>query len=140
MIKKWTACCFILIANIALLAHAVLPHHHHQQQVCVERTHCIDDAATQTHNTPGHNHSHDSTDNTTCVINQAIITPQSQARFTPIGDNCTVNPNYHLYTHANFGYLELHTVAGIVTSVPDFPFFLAATEKSTLSLRAPPIV
>jgi hypothetical protein len=36
MIKKITRVFFILLANIILLAHVVIPHHHHLNEICLE--------------------------------------------------------------------------------------------------------
>ena len=48
MIRKSLTVFFILIANIILLAHAVIPHHSHQNEVCIGDSHlqefiCVDE-------------------------------------------------------------------------------------------------
>ncbi|MGV8112681.1 MAG: DUF6769 family protein [Lentimicrobium sp.] len=140
MIKKLTAFSFILLANIILLAHAVFPHHHHEQLVCIERTHCVDDATPHTQKSPEHNHQHDGADNTTCVINQAVIISSSQARFVNNCDNCSDNHNHDFYNLSNFGYIDLLPVSEVITYIPEFSSFLISYVTTSLGLRAPPVV
>lgn len=141
MIKKLTAYSFILFANIILLAHAVIPHHHHHQQVCIERTDCVGNDVTHTHNTPESDHQRDcNTDLTACVLKQVFLIPSAQGRILKACDNCTDSHNQGLYKLSNFEYLDLQPVLIIVTSIPEFSPFLKSFVTSTLGLRAPPIV
>lgn len=140
MIKKLTAYSFILIANLVLLAHAVLPHHHHEQQVCIEQTHCDSDQDAHIHNTPAQDHQHDGTDNTTCVLKQAVIVPSSQAKSVNSRDNCSDNHNHDFYILSNFGHVDLQPVSEVVTCNPEFPSFFISFVTTSLGLRAPPIV
>lgn len=140
MIKKLTAFGFILIANMVMLAHAVLPHHHHEQQVCIERKHCIDDATTHTHNSAEHNHQHDGTDNTACALKQAVIIPTSQDKFLKSCDNCTDNHYHDFYILSTFGYVFSEPVSEVVRYIPEFSSFYITFVTPTIGLRAPPIV
>lgn len=56
--KRFTAIFFILLANICLLAHAVIPHHHHNRVAVavVDVTNLFD----HPHHAHGHSHSHES--------------------------------------------------------------------------------
>lgn len=137
MIKKITAYSFILLANIVLLAHAVLPHHHHEQQVCIERTHCASDTETHVHNNDAKDHQHDGNANSTaCVLKQAILIPSAQIR---ILNNCD-NHNHDFYILSNFGHVDLQPVSEVVTCNPEFPSFFISFVTTSLGLRAPPIV
>lgn len=141
MIKKLTAYSFILVANIVLLAHAVLPHHHHEQQVCIERTHCTSDTDAHVHNTDAKDHQHDGNSNTTaCVLKQAILIPSTQSRTLNNCDNCSDNHNHDFYILSNFGYVDLQPVLQVVTYNPEFPSFFISFVTTSLGLRAPPIV
>jgi len=56
MIKRKTALAFILIANIILLAHAVIPHHHHHNnEVCTESSTCQAEEKSLGHSDCEHN-------------------------------------------------------------------------------------
>lgn len=141
MIKKGTAIFFILLANIVLLAHAVLPHHHHEQQVCIENAHCASDTDAHVHNTDAKDHQHDGNSNTTaCVLKQAILIPSAQGRFLYNCDNCSDNHNHDFYILSNFGYVDLQPVSEVVTCNPEFPSFFISFVTTSLGLRAPPIV
>lgn len=139
MIKKLTAFSFILIANLVLLAHAVLPHHHHEQQVCIERTHCVEDVTIHSLNSTD-NHQHDGSDSTTCVLKQAVIIPSSQTRFINNCDNCSDNHIHDYIILSNLGYEHTQFVSEIVTHIPEFPSFYTTFVTPTLGLRAPPTV
>jgi hypothetical protein len=141
MIKKITAYCFLLLANIVLLAHAVLPHHHHEQQVCIERTHCASDADAHVHNTDAKDHQHDGNANSTeCVLKQTFVIPSSQARFVNNCDNCSNNHNHNLYILSSFGYVYLQPFSEVVPYFPEFSSFLISFVTTSLGLRAPPLV
>lgn len=53
MVKKRIALSFLLLANIILLAHAVVSHHHHDGRLCLESSHC------QECNAPDHQSEHE---------------------------------------------------------------------------------
>lgn len=138
MINKITAYSLIFLANIVLLAHAVLPHHHHKQQVCIEQTHCAGDAISHSHSTTGHNHQHDETNSEACILKQAVIIPTSQARLLNNCDNCSDNHNHDFFIPSYFGLETLQPITVTVSTVSEFTFSSYIT--SSLGLRAPPIV
>lgn len=55
--KRITAIFFILLANIALLAHAVIPHHHHDK-VAVAIINIFEGHQSHNHENDEHDHSH----------------------------------------------------------------------------------
>lgn len=68
---KKTAYIITILANIILLAYAVVPHHHHKFQVCVISEHCQTNDFDDTEN-----HHHDSqTKSNNCLLSQAILLP-----------------------------------------------------------------
>ncbi|MBK8807545.1 MAG: hypothetical protein IPO21_13245 [Bacteroidales bacterium] len=140
MIKKLTAYSFILLANLVLLAHAVLPHHHHEQQVCIESTHCDGDSEAHIHNTASQDHQHDGADNTICVLKQAVIVPSSQVKSINTCDNCSDNHNHDFIIHSDFGNEHSQFVSEVISYKPEFPSFYTTFVTPTLGLRAPPIV
>ncbi len=141
MIKKITAYSFLLIANIVLLAHVVLPHHHHEQQVCIERTHCVTDEHSHFDNTSAKDHQHDNNSHSTiCVLKQAVVIPSSQAKHLNNYDNCSDNHNHNFYILSNFGYVDLQPISEAIASKSVSPSFYTTFVTPTLGLRAPPIV
>lgn len=60
MKRKVTAIIFIFIANILMVATAVIPHHHHQDRICFQASHCQD----KDH----HNHEHDNNNDLDCCV------------------------------------------------------------------------
>lgn len=43
--KQIVSILFLLLANVVLMAHAVVPHHHHDDHVCFEHNSCTSDHA-----------------------------------------------------------------------------------------------
>jgi len=80
MIRKKTAIFFILLANIVLLAHAVIPHpHHHNSDVCTESSICQTDEKFHersdcTHDDCSKGH-YDC-----CVLKQVVTIPANQIK------------------------------------------------------------
>jgi hypothetical protein len=138
--KKRIAILFVLLANIILLAHAVLPHHYHEKLFCIESTHCTEDATIHTQNSTEHNHQHDGTDNTTCVLNQVVIILPNQGRILNEFENCTDTCNHNFYITAPFEYPHLQSLPAIVSTVPKLNLFFTTFVSPTLGLRAPPVV
>ena len=86
MIKKITAYTFIVIANLVILAHAVIPHHHNESVVCIEQKHSYNDGHNHDVNEPLHHHEGDA--NTDCILKHALFVPDSKGNLLK---NC---PNY----------------------------------------------
>lgn len=79
--KKITAIFFILLANIIIVAHAVVPHHHLPKQVFVITEHNDEDINGHKHHTDEHNHEHGATnDYDYCLLKQVITTPANSSK------------------------------------------------------------
>jgi hypothetical protein len=131
----------MLIANMVLLAHAVVPHHHHHEQVCIDNTCCKEDADHK-HNTPEQNHQHDGDKNTaTCVLKQAIALPANQGRQEFDSVNSPDNHSHDfLFTLYNDGAeTEIPAFPSLV-STPEITFSYSTYLISSLGLRAPPTI
>jgi hypothetical protein len=139
MIKKVTAYSFIILANIVLMAHAVLPHHHHQRVVCVESSHCQNDNDTHNHNTPEDTHQHDGNTSTNCILKQAVIVSSNQGKNET---DLVFNSHYHsLDLHLTYtGTKDIIPIFRIITLVTDVSFSFSSYLTTSLGLRAPPIV
>lgn len=141
MIKKIAAYSFILLANITLLVHVVIPHHHHQEAVCIVNSHCDADTEKHQHSNDDHHHDHNgNSDAEFCVLSQ-ITAIYNQVKHD---NNCTFCTDHQtLFTDV------INTNIGLdgpspksLTKIPllffssDYPSFSGAS----FSLRGPPIV
>ncbi|MDO9512389.1 MAG: hypothetical protein Q7J34_11565 [Bacteroidales bacterium] len=73
MRKKSLAFCFMMLANLIILAHAAIPHHHHDNHICLSGLNEIHSAQTIQH------HADDTHDGQLpdhcCVLKQVILYP-----------------------------------------------------------------
>lgn len=141
MKRKKVALIFLIVANIILLAHAVLPHHHHDKVVCVESSHCQTADLGHKHSAKAHSHQHDTENSNCCVLKQAVAIPANQTRNETECDGCSVDHSFD--TH--FTLTKIVTVGAIpeklvAHSVPDFSFWIPSYIAHSLGLRAPPTV
>jgi hypothetical protein len=138
--RKTTAIVFILLANIVLMAHAVLPHHHHELQVCLNLSHCHHPEQ----NSPKHpadcNHEHDSgSPVTNCILKQLVIVPAYQGRIEPVVlylENFTDCFILQTGYSVEFQFTELFRINPYPKDVPLFQTYLDYYQ----GLRAPPTV
>jgi hypothetical protein len=79
MIKRVTAISFILVANIIMLAHIMLPHHQHHGEIVVVHSHheSCSDTHEHDHGTPDHDDGHDVQ---CCVLAHDFIIPSKQIK------------------------------------------------------------
>jgi len=137
--RNKTAFIFILLANMVLLAHAVIPHHHHTKapiEVAVECSH--EDDHEHNHNMPLCNDDHEQGETTSCKLIEAIIVPNNQIRLSELLELTTINHTlfFTLYVF-NFSIPQHYedTSNEVVESIPLFTRFLISSQ----GLRAPPI-
>ncbi|MDX9880527.1 MAG: hypothetical protein RBS73_00580 [Prolixibacteraceae bacterium] len=141
MIKKLTAYSLILVANIVLLAHAVIPHHHHQSVICIEQKHCHDDTSTHEHSNAKPSHQDDGNKNSTsCVLKQSFLVPPSQGKHLKSYNNCSDNYNHDYYLLSNIEYSDLQPIFNVVSYFPLHSSYIISFVTSALGLRAPPTV
>lgn len=144
MIRKITAIFLILLANIVLLVHAVVPHHHHQEQVCIVNEHCQNDSLAHEHNTPEHNHEHDGENSSeSCALKQAVVIPANLVRqeFKCLG--CDDNHSTFVHFHAILFSNEFIPFVPKVVSNEQIPLITYSHSNfvsASLGLRAPPAV
>jgi len=140
MTKRTTAFVFLLVANMILLAHAVIPHHHHQAQVCVERRHCQANHTAQ-HITPKHHHHHEGKDSSTdCVLKQAVVLPANQIKQENDCLNSRIDSQdypYTLFISEDAAFISGNCVAESIQNISSsYPYYI----NTSLGLRAPPSV
>jgi len=88
-LKRKIAFCFLLMANVLLLAHLIIPHHHHETSVCVDQAHCANDhLLANSHNFDPHNHQHDRNNgHSYCIVNVLVTAPDNHFRQLSIGSS-----------------------------------------------------
>jgi hypothetical protein len=144
MIKRITSIIFLLLANLIILAHAVVPHHHHQRLVCIEKEHCINDSNTDKNVTFEDNHIHDGNNNSAdCVLNETIVVSTNQWKQEFKFKSNTSDPSGHndfQNSSLNNGSETLYTVSSHFVSDHTFNFSYTNLVSASLGLRAPPVV
>ena len=134
---KRTAFIFILIANMVILVHAVLPHHHHEDQVCFYQPGCCDNSLSATHFCHGH-HDECNGKEENCILKQLVILPSTQERFKT--ENST--------THDIRSLIYISEESSLLKINDDFTEDICLSDevftdfhiKSNSGLRAPPRV
>jgi hypothetical protein len=139
MTTKKTAFLFLLVANLILLAHAVIPHHHHNLVVCIEGSHCQD---SENHEHSNCNHTDDETGDC-CVLNQLVLMPGNNMRHEI---NCAISDDFNppfdgtpiilSYTDFNVGPKSIKAKVPIPVIQSAYTQFVALSS----GLRAPPVV
>ena len=81
MIKKVAAVSIILLANIILFAHAVIPHYHHKTEVCIESFHRQIQHDAHEHKTTDPKHEHnDENSSDYCASKQVFVIPDNYVK------------------------------------------------------------
>jgi hypothetical protein len=144
MIRKKTAIFFILLANIALLVHAFVPHHHHKSLVCIESNHCQSDSYTHNHSASAHDHEHDGDAGTECcVLKQAVVIPANSVRqeFKCLG--CDDNNSQFVHFQAILFSNEILSFVPRIIQNAQIPLRTSSYSlfvSTSSGLRAPPVV
>ena len=80
MTKRITSLSFLIIANIIILAHGLVPHHHHAHSsiACTEDTHCeASEICTEDNQNESKHQHHDPSNISECQLKQAVVLPAS---------------------------------------------------------------
>jgi hypothetical protein len=139
MLSKIVSISLLVIANLILLAHDVIPHHHHDDHVCYEHESC----------TTGHSHNPNKTDapgnqdEACCSLADLLIIP-ANSRFDEISCSCCT-ASHHSGNH-NLALLLIAEYNNALLLLPlpfrkhphKSNFYLAFTSLSS-GLRAPPV-
>ncbi len=141
MIKRTAALGFMMLANIILLAHAVIPHHHHKDDICIVNSLYQQEKEHHNHFDAKDDCKHDGdSDYQICVLkNQAVAVPQKSIK--QVNNSPNNNDSYPRYQAIQTDLRsEIHlSVHPVVTQnyAPEIHF---SSVNSSLSLRAPPVV
>lgn len=72
---------FLFVANLIIVAHAVIPHHHHDKVVCIIDSYCGNGLEAHTHLAETPDHNHDGSNNAeNCSLKQLLVTPPQNIR------------------------------------------------------------
>jgi hypothetical protein len=146
MIKKKTAFIFVLLANIVLLAHAVVPHHHHHNanEICISTSDCETDCKEHKHITPACTHGHENNEKSECcTLNQFVVIPATSIRQENNWVGCPDNKGTFDDFQAILFYYVLKADVPILETDARLQFttsFFTQFVVSSLGLRAPPTV
>lgn len=140
MLSKVVSIALLVIANLILLAHDVIPHHHHDDHVCYEHGSC---AAHHSNDSENEKRTTDEND-ACCSLADLLIIPAS-SRLKEISCSCCT-PVHDSGNHIQ-GLLKSTDFYKAMQSLP-LPFrqhpqksnFYRAFSSLSAGLRAPPIV
>ena len=141
MIRRTAAYVFIFLANIVLLAHAVIPHHHHKDEICIVNSLYQQEKELHRRFDAKEDCKHEGDrDLQICVLkNQAVAFPQKSLKQ---GNNCADNlhpyPTYQaIEADQGFGIqlFGISVIRHINTNLKT-----CSCLSGSISLRAPPIV
>lgn len=143
MINKKTAILFIFFANIALLAHAVVPHHHHNHLsgACMPGIH-TETKQSGNHIHPDCNHEHHGHESPGCCkLKQAVSILSGNVRYEKnLGGYAGGEMSYPLFLAIILsGRIPLNEHVA-VDPLPLITFLFPSCAASPAGLRAPPAV
>ena len=136
--RNKTAFIFVLLANLVLLAHAVIPHHHHTEAPIEIAVECSHEHEHEHHEKiPFCNGEHENGETAPCVLAEAIIVPNNQIRLSELLELTITNLTlfFTLYVF-NFATPREYvgTTNGALECIPLHSRFLISSQ----GLRAPP--
>lgn len=138
MFKQITSIVLLLLANIVLLAHDVIPHHHHENDICFENHACAD-----SHSHESETQDQPSEDDTCCLLAEMVVfTPSTQS--FKISCPCCEIDQYQ--DTIDFSFIPTYAFTGFILSdqflFRQYPYripFLLSPADQIHGLRAPPV-
>ena len=139
MIRKTTAIFFILLANIIILAHDLVPHHHHDEVEAIEQfqTYSTNSDKEHHHNFPKHEHQQD---DYLFVIRQALVLSPNLGRLLDSDDDFTGNNGLDNSFFNTPNFLIVYAPPDYKIPIWDNPQNFITTVTYTFGLRAPPAI
>lgn len=142
MLSKIVSISLLVIANLILLAHDVIPHHHHDDHVCFEHGSCAAHHSDESENEK--QPSDENKDEACCSLADLLIIPAG-SRFEEI--NCSCCPSVHDSEDLNLVFLKSTEFDNATILRPllfrqhtrKTIFYLAFSSLSA-GLRAPPVL
>lgn len=141
MIRNFITVFFILLANIILLAHAVIPHHSHHNEVCIGDSHL--QAHSVEHNScSDHKHSNEEKAED-CALNQVSVVLSQQLRSEIKSFDCFASLSQFdgfqaQLLNESVGHFSLQNVSS--PKSPLLYFDYTSFVGNQIGLRGPPMV
>jgi len=142
--KKTIKLLFLLLANMILLAHSIVPHHHHGEMETCFDTHCHDCHEACYHeyhdNTHQHEHEATSTSDKCCNIDNCYLPTENKINIAcQIHTKCDCAQAYILISYTlNMQDFVDDTIIHFRQN-PYVPIFYLDFISQSLGLRAPPL-
>jgi hypothetical protein len=140
MVKKSAGLVIVLIANILLVVHSILPHQHHGGFAWIPADHYEDHHDPVGSHTEDADHKHQDHDHDqSCLLAQAYLVPANSFRLDcTLADHQSQNPDFQLIVtdQDNSGYQPFYYKIPLPPLLLPGIFLLAVT--SGCGLRAPP--
>jgi len=139
MFRKSLTVFFILLANIILLAHAVIPHHHHTSDICI-----VNNVENAPHdNCTTHNHEHEKKSDA-CALNQVLVIHSQQIRYE-INDIDFADNNQSIFDDIQAGFVndgmgDLYSINASNSKPPLLASTYSLFAGNSIGLRAPPSI
>jgi hypothetical protein len=140
MLSKVVSISLLVIANLVILAHDVIPHHHHDDYVCFEHGSCAAHHA----NDSEHGKLPGSEDEACCILDNLLIIP-ANSRYDKIISSSSIilpdsgNHGFALLANAQFDFTKLLLPLLFRQHSQKLNFYHAFTSLSA-GLRAPPVI
>ncbi|MBE0662775.1 MAG: hypothetical protein IH597_09920 [Bacteroidales bacterium] len=139
MLSKVVSISLLVIANLILLAHDVIPHHHHDDHVCFEHGSC----ATH-HSNDSENEQRSADENEACCSLADLLIIPANSRFDEIISSCCTSfldsgsQSPALITNTEFDYSKF-LLPLLFRQHPQKTNFYRAFISLSAGLRAPPV-
>lgn len=130
----------MMVANIILLAHAVIPHHHHKDEICIVNSLYQQEKELHKHFDAKEDCQHDkNSDYQICVLkNQAVAFPQKSVKQVSRADDHHPYPTFQaILPDPGSG---IYLSGGSVVTQININASHYSSLSGSLSLRAPPVV
>ena len=138
VIKRFIAISFTILANILLLAHAIVPHHYHESEVCTEISHCEENSSTDKQKSE-HNHEHNAE---FCIVSQTFVVRTNQLEQEFLSFECN-NRQWQIIVLLKNDITEKLSSHHFKISKNKTPYIstnYSYVFSKSIGLRAPPIV
>ena len=139
--RNKTAFIFVLLANMVMLAHAVIPHHHHTEapiEIAVECTDTNHEEHTHHERIPFCDDDHEQGEIAPCILTAAMLTPNNQFRYNTSLEQISTS-DILLFTLLVFNYNAIaDDIPNAVAEIENIPLY-SRLLVSSQGLRAPPV-
>jgi len=140
MLKRSTGLLFVLVANILLVTHSILPHHHYGGFAWIQANHYEDQKDPAGIHTEDAEQKHEDHDNDqTCLLKQVYLVPVNSSKLDcPLIDNSSQNLDFQLVyiIQDTSGYLHVFNKIPVPPLIVIGRYSLHVT--CCVGLRAPP--